>query len=130
MNQDVGTVQLGPFSIRYVHADAGSPYALLEWSAPPGTPSAPVHVHHRTDEGFYVLAGTFGFLLDGARFEAAAGSHVLVPRGRPHTFWNAGRHPATCLMLVSPPGLEHYFRELGRFGADEFVNKKVIRVAG
>ena len=57
-------------TIRYVHAAAASPYALLEWVAPAGTPSPPVHVHHRTDEGFYVLAGTYGFLLDDRRIDA------------------------------------------------------------
>ena len=99
-------------TIRYVHAAAASPYALLEWVAPAGTPSPPVHVHHRTDEGFYVLAGTYGFLLDDRRIDLAAGSHILVPRGRPHTFWNAGDETARCLILLSPAGFEAYFREL------------------
>jgi uncharacterized RmlC-like cupin family protein len=73
-----------------------------------------VHIHHRTDEGFYVVRGTYGFLMDEQRIEAAAGLHVLVPRGHPHTFWNAGHDTATCLIVLSPPGFEHYFRELAR----------------
>ena len=106
------TIQLGAVSIRYVHADAASPYSLLEWTAPAGTPSPPVHIHPHTDEGFYVAHGTYGFVMDNERIEAAAGSHVPVPRGHPHTFWNVGRDRATCLIVLSPPGFENYFREL------------------
>jgi mannose-6-phosphate isomerase-like protein (cupin superfamily) len=105
-------VTLGNVTIRYVHSDASSPYSLLEWSAPAGTPRPPVHVHHRTDEGFYVTAGVYGFELDGDRILASAGSHVLVPKGRAHTFWNAGSEVAVCLMMLAPPGFEAYFREL------------------
>jgi mannose-6-phosphate isomerase-like protein (cupin superfamily) len=116
-------VTLGEVTIRYVHSDASSPYSLLEWSAPPGTPSPPVHIHHRTDEGFYVTAGSYAFELDGERILACAGSHVLVPKGRAHTFWNAGNEVAVCLMVLAPPGFEAYFRELSaglaKVGSDE-----------
>jgi oxalate decarboxylase/phosphoglucose isomerase-like protein (cupin superfamily) len=71
-----------------------------------------VHVHHTTDEGFYVLSGTFAFLLDRERIDAPAGTHLLVPKGRPHTFWNIGGETSRCLILLSPPGFEAYFREL------------------
>jgi mannose-6-phosphate isomerase-like protein (cupin superfamily) len=110
---DAGTtIQLGDVTIRYVHNDAASPYSLIEWTAPAGTMSPPVHVHHRTDEGFYVLSGTYGFLLDEHRIEAPAGAHVLVPKGSPHTFWNSGGETASCLIILSPPGFAEYFREL------------------
>lgn len=98
------TVQLGGVTIRYVHTEATSPYSLIEWIAPAGAQNPPVHVHHGTDEGFYVLTGTYEFLLDDERIEASAGAHVLVPKGRPHTFWNAGGETANCLIVMSPPG--------------------------
>jgi mannose-6-phosphate isomerase-like protein (cupin superfamily) len=106
------TVQLGTVSVRFVPAGSGAPYSLIEWSAPAGAPSPPVHVHHRTDEGFYILNGTYGFLLDGERIEARAGEHVLVQSGHPHTFWNAGAGAASCLIIISPAGFEQYFRDL------------------
>lgn len=112
VDSSASTIHLGDVSIRYVHANAASPYSLLEWTAPAGTRSPPVHIHHRTDEGFYVVHGTYGFVMDDERIQAAAGSHVLVPRGHPHTFWNAGRDSATCLIVLSPPGFENYFRDL------------------
>lgn len=122
------TVQLGAVTVRYVHADPSSPYSLLEWIAPAGAPSPPVHVHHATDEGFYVLAGTFGFLLDDERIEAAAGRHVLVARGRPHTFWNGGDETASCLIVLSPPGFEAYFGELARGLAESESEDAAIEV--
>jgi mannose-6-phosphate isomerase-like protein (cupin superfamily) len=122
------SVHLGAVTVRYVHADASTPYSLLEWVAPAGAPSPPVHVHHDTDEGFYVLAGTFGFLLDGQRLEAHAGTHVLVPTGHPHTFWNAGAETASCLIILSPSGFEQYFRDLAEGLAARDSDEAAIEV--
>ncbi|MFI5283875.1 MAG: cupin domain-containing protein [Candidatus Dormibacterales bacterium] len=106
------SVQVGAVTIRFVHTGPASPYSLIEWIAPPGTPSPPVHIHHQTDEGFYMLSGAFRFLLDGRTIDASAGAHVLVPREHAHTFWNSGREAASCLIVLSPPGFADYFREL------------------
>jgi mannose-6-phosphate isomerase-like protein (cupin superfamily) len=108
----VEIVRLGPVTIRYVHAETGGSYSLLEWIAPAAAPSPPVHIHRETDEGFYVVNGTYAFLRDGDRIGAASGEHVLVPKGHPHTFWNAGEETASCLIVLSPSGFEAYFREL------------------
>jgi hypothetical protein len=35
-----------------------------------------------------------------------------VPKGHAHSFWNAGARSAKLLHIVSPPGLEQYFRDL------------------
>ena len=114
------SVQLGGVTIRFVHSHAADPYSLIEWMAPPGEPAPPVHLHRRTAEGFYVLSGTFAFLLAGQTLELSSGSHVLVPPKQRHTFWNAGDENASCLILLSPPGFELYFRELAeQLGADQ-----------
>jgi mannose-6-phosphate isomerase-like protein (cupin superfamily) len=106
------TVALGPVTIRYVHAAPGATYSLLQWSAPAGAAAPPVHLHHHTDEGFYVMAGTWRFLVDGDEVSAGPGEHVLVRRGLLHTFWNAGDEDGSCLIILSPAGFEAYFREL------------------
>ena len=108
------SVTLGDVQITYLHTDPTSGYSLLEWQTPPGVASPPVHIHHRTDEGFYVQAGSFGFLLDDAKVEAAAGTHILVRKGHPHTFWNAGNELAACLIIITPPGFEAYFAKLSQ----------------
>ena len=104
------TAQVGAVTVRYVHTN--SSYALLEWVAPAGTESPPVHLHRVTVEGFYVLNGTFGFQVDEKTFEVSAGSHVLVEKGHPHTFWNAGPDAASCLVVLVPPAFAEYFSDL------------------
>src|SRR6266704_3270140 len=92
------SVRLGDVTIRFVHSQAADPYSLIEWTAPPGASAPPVHLHRRTAEGFYGLSGTFAFLLAAQTMELKAGSHILVPPGQPHTFWNAGDEGASCLI--------------------------------
>ena len=108
------SVDLGGVKITYKQFDSGGDYSLLEWETEAGIASPPVHIHHRTDEGFYVLSGKFDFLLDDTRMEAGPGSHLLVRKGHPHTFWNAGDEPATCLITLTPPDFAAYFVELSR----------------
>ncbi len=122
------TVSVGPVSVTYVHEDLAGGYALLEWEAPPGAASPPVHVHHRTDEGFYVLSGAYRFLVDGKTIEALAGSHVLVRAGSPHTFWNAADVPSRCLIILTPPEFAQYFRELSLGLADAKTDEDSIEV--
>jgi len=120
------TVSVGPVTVTYVHEDPAGGYALLEWEAPPGAASPPVHVHHRTDEGFYVLSGSYRFLVDGKTIDGSPGSHVLVRAGKPHTFWNAGHVPARCLIILTPPQFAQYFRELSIGLADAKTDEDSI----
>ena len=106
------TIELSGAKITFVPMDEAAGYSLSAWEIPAGWQNPPIHVHHKTDEGFYVMSGRFGFVLDGATTYAKPGAHVLVPKGHPHSFWNAGSQPARCLLIVSPPGLEQYFRTL------------------
>ena len=105
-------VELIGITVSFTPTQPGAPYSLIEWDAEAGSPSPPVHVHRQTDEGFYVLEGKFGFLVDGLVTHAAPGTHVLAPKDHPHTFWNSGSARARCLIILSPPGFEAYFREL------------------
>ena len=106
------TIQLIGAKVTFVPMDAGAPYELTEWDVEPGTQGPPVHIHHEHDEGFYVMSGHFGFVLDGITTFGKPGAHVLVPKGHAHSFWNAGARPGKLLHIVFPPGLEHYFRDL------------------
>ena len=77
-----------------------------------------MHVHDNEDECFYVLDGKLSVRCGGDAFEAAAGSFVFLPRGRPHRFWVAGR-PARLLLTAVPGGIEDHFREISTASADE-----------
>ncbi len=105
-------VSVGPVTVTYLHDEPDSGYALLSWEAPPHTPSPPVHVHHRTEEGFYVVSGTYKFLVGDETIERGRGGHVLVRPGVRHTFWNARDEPAVALIILTPSAFAGYFREL------------------
>ena len=120
------TVSVGPVTVTYVHEDPAGGYALLEWEAPPGAASPPMHVHHRTDEGFYVLSGAYRFVVDGRTIDGSPGAHVLARAGVPHTFWNSGDVPARCLIILTPPEFAQYFRELSIALADAKTDEDSI----
>ena len=78
----------------------------------------PLHGHDRDDECFYVLDRPLSVRCGSEAFDAAAGSSVFLPRGRPHRFWAAG--PAARLLIAVPGGIEDYFREINAApGEDE-----------
>ena len=81
----------------------GGDFVIVEWRAEVGTHRiAPLHVHHVDDEAWYVLEGTLGFRVGDDELEAPAGAAVLVERGTPHTFWNAGDVEARYLLVLTP----------------------------
>jgi mannose-6-phosphate isomerase-like protein (cupin superfamily) len=85
----------------------GGDFVIVEWEDD-GTltsreqPVAPLHVHHADDEAWYVLEGTLGFRVGDREVEAPSGSAVLVPRGTPHTYWNARSEPTRYLLVMTP----------------------------
>jgi mannose-6-phosphate isomerase-like protein (cupin superfamily) len=84
----------------------GDDFVLVEWRAGTDTsrerPVAGLHVHHEDDEAWYVLEGTLGFQLGDEIVTAPAGSAVLVPKGTPHSYWNAGEIEARYVLVMSP----------------------------
>jgi mannose-6-phosphate isomerase-like protein (cupin superfamily) len=89
--------------------EMGSPkdaFVVAEWrdaGGPPGPPRyiAPLHVHHRDDEAWYVLEGTLRVLVGDQEVEARVGSGVFVPRGTKHTYWNPSPEPVRYLLIMT-----------------------------
>jgi mannose-6-phosphate isomerase-like protein (cupin superfamily) len=82
-------------------------FVIAEWQdagGPPDPPRliAPRHVHHRDDEAWYVLEGILRVQSGENEIEARPGSAVLVPRGTPHTYWNAGPGRLRYLLIMTP----------------------------
>jgi mannose-6-phosphate isomerase-like protein (cupin superfamily) len=95
-----------PLAGRTLGGPDGS-FVIAEWTdegSPPGPPRlvAPLHIHHRDDEAWYVLEGTLRFQLGDDEVEAPAGSAVLGPCGVAHTFWNPNEQPARYLLVMTP----------------------------
>ncbi len=88
--------------------DTGGQMTIVEVSEHPGA-EAPLHVHHRDDEGFWILEGTVTFEVGDATIEASAGDYVFGPRGIPHRF-TVGDQGCRMLFIMVPGGIEHVIR--------------------
>jgi mannose-6-phosphate isomerase-like protein (cupin superfamily) len=75
---------------------------------------APLHLHHREDEAFYVVEGKFLFEYDDRQIEGGPGTHVFLPRDIAHCFQNIGDKAGQMLVICQPAGLELFFEELSR----------------
>src|SRR5262245_10516964 len=77
-------------------ADTNGQLTVIEVTEPPNA-QAPLHVHHREDEAFYVLDGSATFYVgDDVVVEARAGDFAFGPRDVPHRY-SVG--PEGCRML-------------------------------
>ncbi|MGZ6675146.1 MAG: quercetin 2,3-dioxygenase [Solirubrobacteraceae bacterium] len=86
-------------------------FALLESIAPAGD-HTPLHVHHRDDEGFYVLEGELTLWAGDDKHVLRAGESVFAPRGVPHTL-RVGDRDARWLVTSTPAGFEAFVRAVG-----------------
>jgi hypothetical protein len=66
-------------------------------------------VHHRDDEGFWVLEGEVTFQVGDTTIEAAAGDYVFGPRDIPHRF-TVGERGCRMLFILVPGGIEDVIR--------------------
>ena len=96
--------------IKATAADTGGELAILDVTEPPGA-EAPLHVHHREDEAFWVLEGEVTFEVGGTTFEAAAGDFVFGPRDVPHRY-TVGDDGCRLLFVLTPGGFEDLVREM------------------
>ena len=91
----------------------GGLFGLLESHVRAGA-SPPLHVHHREDEAFWILAGEVTFQCGDRTFRAGPGSFTWLPRDVPHTFVVEGDEDAHLLTLLTPGGGERFFVDAGR----------------
>jgi quercetin dioxygenase-like cupin family protein len=98
-------------TIKASSEQTGGRYSMVEILAPDGYGSV-VHVHHREDEGFYILEGEMNFYVGDQMIKAHPGSYLFGPRDVPHAF-TVESGPARLLFVFSPAGLEGLIREMG-----------------
>ena len=102
MNQS----SIAPLLVGNILGSPNNSFVIAEWQdagGPTDPPRliAPLHVHNRDDEAWYVLEGTLRVQSGQEEIEARAGSAVLVPRGTPHTYWNAGPGRLRYLLIMT-----------------------------
>jgi mannose-6-phosphate isomerase-like protein (cupin superfamily) len=95
-----------------IHADADltrGVYELFEARTPFGS-GPPLHIHREREEAFYVVSGQYLLIRASEETQLGTGDFILIPRGTPHRFQALTDH-ARLLFIVSPPGLEGFFRD-------------------
>ena len=94
--------------IKATAADTGGQMTIVEVTEHPGA-EAPLHVHRRDDEGFWVLEGDVTFEVGDQTIAASAGDYVFGPRDIPHRF-TVGDQGCRMLFILVPGGIEDLIR--------------------
>src|SRR5215210_160234 len=69
-------------TVKAAATQTGGALSIVEFTHPPGF-AVPPHIHHTTDEGFYVLEGAMRGSCGDQTWHAESGSFVWLPRGIP-----------------------------------------------
>jgi mannose-6-phosphate isomerase-like protein (cupin superfamily) len=93
----------GLVTVKATGKETDGHYTLLEVLDPEGP--QPLHVHHREDEGFWILEGELTFEVGEQTIKASPGSFVFGPRDVPHRY-TVESGPARMLFVISPAGFE------------------------
>lgn len=96
--------------IKATAADTGGQLTIVEVTEPPGA-EAPLHVHHREDEGFWILEGSVTLQVGDDTIEARAGDYAMGPRDIPHRY-TVGPDGCRMLFICVPGGFEGLVRDM------------------
>jgi quercetin dioxygenase-like cupin family protein len=102
----------GLATIKVTGKETGDLYSIIEVLEPQGA-QAPLHLHRKEDEVFYVLEGEMTFHVGEETIKARPGSFVFGPRDVPHTY-TVDSGPARLLFLLSPAGFEGFVEAISR----------------
>ncbi len=69
----------------------------------------PLHVHHETDETFFVVSGELTLHVDGKTHRLGPGDYAFVPRGTPHAQGNQTTTDSVILLTLVPGAFEGFF---------------------
>jgi quercetin dioxygenase-like cupin family protein len=105
--------------IKATAADTGGQLTIIEVTCAPGF-EAPLHVHHREDEAFWILEGGVTLQVGEETFEAAAGDYALGPRDIPHRY-SVGDEGCRMLFICTPGGFEALVRDMSEPAASRTV---------
>ena len=79
--------------------------SLAEARLAPGT-STQEHYHSRTEEIYYITAGTGRMRIENELREVRPGDAIAIPPGQKHKLWNTGSD-TLCLFCCCAPPYEH-----------------------
>jgi mannose-6-phosphate isomerase-like protein (cupin superfamily) len=88
----------------------GGRLSVLEITEPPNA-EAPLHVHHRDDESFWIVEGDVTFEVGGTTVHARAGDFAFAPHAIPHRY-TVGSEGCRMLFIMTPGGFEQLVRDM------------------
>jgi mannose-6-phosphate isomerase-like protein (cupin superfamily) len=94
--------------IKTTAAETNGQLTIVDVTNPPGM-EAPLHVHYRDDEGFWILEGSATIEVGDTTIEANAGDYVFGPRNIPHRY-TVGDSGCRMLFIMVPGGMEEVIR--------------------
>jgi mannose-6-phosphate isomerase-like protein (cupin superfamily) len=109
--ENLGAIGLG-IMLRLTGDDTNGAYSLFEYIVPAGLGGPPTHIHTLQDEMFTCTAGKVTVELDGISRVLTPGTSLMMPRNVPHMFYNPFDEETRIVAVVSPAGLEKYYKEL------------------
>ena len=101
-------------------------FVIREWNISPYPgDQAPPHIHHASDEAFYVLDGQLEVLAGEERKTYLTGELAFVSAGTVHTFANRG--PDSCRVLViMTPEIDELIAALHLHSDDQAEDKSTV----
>jgi len=88
-------------------------FVIREWTLPPHDgDQAPLHLHHRGDEAFYVLEGRIDVQDGDTRHRLEAGQMHVVEAGSVHTFATADPDQPVRVLVVMTPEIDQLIQRL------------------
>jgi mannose-6-phosphate isomerase-like protein (cupin superfamily) len=84
------------------HLHRSDTLSVIEERMPPGT-AEQRHLHQRTTQFFYVLAGELIIEINGEEHRLKPSTGLTVPAQMPHQVFNRGREDARFLVISQPP---------------------------
>jgi quercetin dioxygenase-like cupin family protein len=96
----------GLATIKATGQGTGGLYSIVEVLEARGA-QAPLHLHRKEDEGFWILEGEMTFHVGEETIKASPGSFLFGPKGVPHRY-TVESGPARMLFLLSPAGFEDF----------------------
>ena len=132
-------IDLGNFSmtVKASADESDGTITLLEADEPPHF-GPPMHIHHDSAEGFYVLDGEYNIFIEDEAFRCPAGSFIWVPAEMRHGF-SVGDVQSRKLNIYLPATMLGYFDELSESISngvadpdvlDEIARRNAVEVVG
>lgn len=78
----------------------------------------PLHVHHETDETFFVLQGELTVFTGGQVHTLGPGDYAFIPRGTPHAQGNQTQSETIVLLSMVPGDFAGFFAARAELVAD------------